>query len=147
MKRSMGGVENGDLTEIQKRVNLKVFGWKKNYLLFMQHLFLRRALWQLWRKEQLQFHLEKPKTKWSQKLLFPLSPLSLHSKLTNFLNTGRRQVSLTSGYLELANKFIIQTDHLSSKVNITVDPATFLSTLQVNSSSIKYSFTFFNWFN
>jgi len=35
MKRSMGGVENGDLTEIQKRVNLKVFIRENNQMLFM----------------------------------------------------------------------------------------------------------------
>ena len=30
MKRSMGGVDNGDLAEIEKRVNLKVVFWILN---------------------------------------------------------------------------------------------------------------------
>ena len=70
MKRSMGGVENGDLTEIQKRVNLKVFGTKKSSALCAASLS-QESIMAVVTKRATPVPLGKAKTKMKPKTIIP----------------------------------------------------------------------------
>ena len=79
--------------------------------------------------------LGKAKTKIKPKTIVPTTAPFPPQQTDEF--SQYRTPSGKPYHLKLAIKFIIQSDHLSFKVNITVDPATSLSTLLVNFSSIK----------
>ena len=104
MKRSMGGVDNGDLAEIEKRMNLKVV-FRNLYLRLkicqIKSRSYRRAFSQLWPKRPLQYRLPKPN--WNRTQSSPLQLLP--SKTTNFLNSGLRQVVFTQSFSHLWNFF------------------------------------------